>query len=224
MTNEELRKLMLAKGSDPKEIDNILSLLEPIDNKAENPAMRTLLKTALNSMVTNVNLTGPVELPPEEQYVMAPRRDIEDIARERLHLEKPKIVTPEGIARTLDGVEYGKEVSDQLRKILIDHNLVIVHGYSDDLIEFDGAIIGEFGAGQEVCIINKKILVNDCDDEDCPYFKKLKAQSKYRLFGDLTDSGWEIETTIPNVAKFTVVDGAEHYGIGIVFSLDDLVD
>ena len=60
-----------------------------------------------------------------------------------------------------------------------DHRIVIVYGASDDLMVLAGALDNEVGCydGGAALVHKGKLLANDCGDEECPYFKKLKRKA-----------------------------------------------
>lgn len=133
-------------------------------------------------------------------------------------------MTTQDAAAALDGNEYGKEGSPELFLAMARAGLVAVYGASDDLMEFEGVIRDEVGAcdGSRAFLDKRGLLQNDCQDEDCPYFKKLKE--KATTITALWDTGgfsWRFETAIPHV-KFVIKEDGENYCEGIVFDLGDV--
>lgn len=135
-------------------------------------------------------------------------------------------LTKEIVASQLDGNEYGKEGSRELFKAMEAAGLVAVFGASDDLMEFRGAIDDEIGAynGATAYLDAKGLLVNDCDNDDCPHFEKLKAKAAtidavWAPEGDT--ASWDIRTAIPH-AKFNIMEDGEPFCHGIVFDLSSL--
>jgi hypothetical protein len=64
------------------------------------------------------------------------------------------------LAEQLNNCEYRSEVSDEIAKIAKEHNLVIVFGYSDDNMEFRGAIYDEIGCwGGGKAFLNEKGII-----------------------------------------------------------------
>ncbi len=124
-------------------------------------------------------------------------------------------------AQFMDGRQYSEETTKDFVAKLKLSGLVAVYGASDDLVEFEGAIYDEFGVGQEIILVDGKVLTSDCEDEDCPYFKKLSKRATSRVFGDWTEEGFVASTTIPNAVKFTIMEEDEVYGTGLVFALGD---
>lgn len=131
------------------------------------------------------------------------------------------------VADLLNGVEYGNEgkiLTLEFCKELRRQGIVVVRGYSDDLVEFDGAISDELGAYDHY--FNSKGLVrNECDDDDCPYFAKMMKEILYYvkpLWCETQEYAWTYDTNIPH-ATFDVLEDDGKYCRGIVFKLSDLV-
>jgi hypothetical protein len=108
--------------------------------------------------------------------------------------------------------------------------LAIVFGASDDLMEFRGAIDEELGAydGGSAFVTSDGILENDCDDEDCPHFKKLESKAQEiiaewcpRDGEGNTYASWLMKTEIPH-KTFDVMEDGELYCRGLVFSLAEV--
>jgi hypothetical protein len=131
------------------------------------------------------------------------------------------------VASRLDGVQYGEEskiLTGDYRRELRKEGIVVVYGYSDDLAQFEGAISDEFGA-YEHYFTSKGLLRNECDNDDCPYFKKLLQEARYYIKPVWCESDaycWTYDTNIPH-ATFDVMECEDKYCRGIVFKLGDLV-
>lgn len=140
------------------------------------------------------------------------------------------------LAERIHGREYGSEITKDEEAIAKYAGLVVVFGASDDLMEFRGAIHDELGAyeGTTAYLTGEGLLQNECNDDDCPHFKKLKENAA-TIKAVWNDSGegftweqdgggftWTYETSIPH-ATFEIHDGDEKYCRGIVFSLKDVV-
>lgn len=131
---------------------------------------------------------------------------------------------PIELANILNGREYGDEITKEEAALAASHGLVVVFGYSDDGMEFCGAITDEVGCydGGFAYITSKGLLENECDCHDCPYFQKQKGQAKKLTAVWGTDGySWIYQTDIPH-ATFEIVEDGEPYCRGIVFSLDDI--
>ena len=129
------------------------------------------------------------------------------------------------LAQKLDGREYLREITEQEAQRAKDAGLVVVFGYSDDDLEFRGAIDDEVGAfdGVEVPIIDGEIMrmpCDNCQEEECQLWKKAIEKARF-IRAEYTDGGWKIETTIPH-ARFTIYEDGEVFSEGIVFHMDDL--
>lgn len=106
--------------------------------------------------------------------------------------------------------------------------LVIVFGASDDLMEFRGAIHDEISCyeGGLAYLTEHGLLANDCDNDDCPHFEKLKRmaatiEAVWEAEDQKSEWAWTYKTKIPH-ATFEVHDHIDEYCLGIVFSLSDV--
>jgi len=134
-------------------------------------------------------------------------------------------MTPDEAAAQLNNCQYREEGDASLFKRMKESGLVAVYGASDDLMEFNGAITDEVGCygGGEAYVTKEGLLQSECDDDDCPYFEKIKlSASRIEAVWD-DDSGfsWVYETAIPHVT-FEVMEDDEPYCRGIVFALKDV--
>lgn len=128
------------------------------------------------------------------------------------------------LAGTLNGCEYGKETGPAENQIAKENGLVIVFGASDDLMEFRGAVNDEIGVyeGGEALFTKTGLLINECENEDCPHFKRLmKTATPIEAKWDTGGYSWVYETIIPH-ASFEVLENGEKYCRGIVFALSDV--
>jgi hypothetical protein len=130
-------------------------------------------------------------------------------------------------AAALHGNEYAREGSMELFAAMKDAGLVAAFGASDDLTEFRGAIDDEAGAGDETehYLTRKGFPRNECDEDDCPYFRKLLAGMTPAVVARWCPNGfpgsWLIETPLPH-ATFDIMEDGEVYCRGVVFSVSDL--
>jgi hypothetical protein len=133
------------------------------------------------------------------------------------------------LASMLDGRSYGFELSrDEARRASAD-GLVVVYGASDDLMEFEGAIIDEVGvynggvAYLDASGVLDRDQIDDGDDKSITdYSNRIKsARSIKAVWGGDGGPSWCFETDIPHEI-FTIVALGEPYCRGIVFSLSDL--
>jgi hypothetical protein len=142
-------------------------------------------------------------------------------------------MTKEQLAEQINGTEYRDEVSQLHEQAAKQHGLVIVFGYSDDNMEFRGAINDEVGCyeGGTALVDSKGLLPerDNIDDDETleDYFKRKSTAKEIKAVwcpkdgnGEIIAS-WAYETKIPH-AVFDVVEDDELYCKGIVFSLSDL--
>lgn len=135
-----------------------------------------------------------------------------------------KDFTKEELATLLNNREYRHEVPDDLGRIAAENGLVIVFGASDDLCEFRGAIDEEVEAweGTTVPLDKNGIVVNECDDDRCPYYaKEQNSAQKIVVKWCDGDISWTFKTDIPH-ATFDIYEDGEVFCRGIVFSLEDV--
>ena len=129
------------------------------------------------------------------------------------------------LAKKLNNLQYQSGDIEDFHNVAKDNNLVIVFGASDDLMEFRGAIYDEVGCyegGTAFITDGGKLLQNECDNDECPYFKLEEQTSlKIKAVWDKDGYSWIYETDIPHVT-FDILEDDEKYCRGIVFSLNDL--
>jgi agmatine/peptidylarginine deiminase len=141
-----------------------------------------------------------------------------------LILTRGKRMDAKELAELLNGREYRNEITRDEEAAASNKGLVVVFGASDDLMEFRGAINDELDAYEgTTAFINADGLVqNECDNEHCPYARKLAAQAKQiKQVWDKDGYSWVFETTIPH-STFDVLEDGEKYCKGIVFYLSDV--
>ena len=141
-------------------------------------------------------------------------------------------VTKEQLAILLNGNEYAEEVSGDQAKIAEQNRLVVVYGYSDDIVVFNGAITDDFGAyngttldvGALGVIPDWDSFDHDREDKCRKYFTRKDAPHKaIKAKWNDTEAGpaWTFETDIPH-ATFDIVEEGDVFCRGIVFSMQDL--
>lgn len=135
-------------------------------------------------------------------------------------------MTAKELADMLSGREYGMEISNGEARDAKDSGLAVVYGYSDDNVEFDGAIREEVGAYNGTTIyVGKDGLIDDpdCTDADhCPYFEAAKkAAKKIEAVWGKGGVAWTFETDIPH-ETFNIYEDGELFCVGIVFSMEYL--
>ena len=144
-------------------------------------------------------------------------------------------MTPKELADALNGIEYSATMrlhGSDLIKLAKNAGLVVAYGFSDDLLEFDGAIYDEAGAPDTVLIDTEGLLPSfeaaSEDEEACRrYFeRKLNAREieaiwRHSPSDELDDPPWILKTDIPH-ESFMIVEEGEPFSRGIVFSLSSL--
>lgn len=130
------------------------------------------------------------------------------------------------LAALLNGREYGSEITEAEATQAKDDGLVVVFGYSDDGIEFRGAIDEEDGAydrgeGSEHHIVDGKLYREpDCECQWAEAAKRAALDRAVLIRSRYSGDGWSFETSIPH-ATFDVMEDGTMFGRGIVFRLQD---
>lgn len=130
-------------------------------------------------------------------------------------------ITAKEAAAQLDGNQYRQEGSRELFKRMKAAGLVAIFGASDDLMEIHGAVNDETGG--EAWFTPEGMLENDCDNDRCPHFLKLKKQaaSVEALWCKEPPFSFTYKTDIPH-ETFIIMEDDEPYCRGIVFALADV--
>lgn len=127
------------------------------------------------------------------------------------------------LAELINGREIGKEITSAEATAAKASGLVVVYGASDDLMEFDGAISDEIGCydGGTAYLTSGGLLKNECENDECPHFKKAKAKAATidaLWCADDGDIAWTYKTAIPH-ETFDIFEDGALYCRGIVFAL-----
>lgn len=135
-------------------------------------------------------------------------------------------ITPKFIAGELNGLEYKHFYSNHNQKtydLASAAGIVIVHGMSDDLMEFEGAIQDELGAPGKAYLTNEGLLYNQCDNDGCPHYATEKecATTIEAVWCEDPDIAWTFKTSIPH-ETFLIKEDGEKFCRGIVFNLADV--
>ena len=142
-------------------------------------------------------------------------------------------MTPKVLADALNGVEYSATIhlhGSDLMKLAKGSGLVVAYGFSDDFLEFDGALYDEFGCyGGRAALVDADGLLPEFEsareDEDAcrRYFeRKPKARAIEAIWdGNADGYAWTLKTDIPHEV-FAIVEEGEPFSRGIVFSLSSL--
>ena len=133
------------------------------------------------------------------------------------------------LAAKLNGREYCREMTREESEQAAAAGLVVVHGASDDLIEFRGAIRdeGDCYDGGTVLIDAKGVLpswdeASESEESAQEYFeRKAKARTIEALFAKEPGYTWTYKTDIPH-ETFEIVEDGKPYCRGIVFNIGDI--
>ncbi len=139
-------------------------------------------------------------------------------------------LTKEQLAETLNGNEYGNEITKEQEQQAKENGLVVVFGYSDDNMELRGALNDEFGCyeGGEIKFTKEG---KEIDEDDMEVLEKYNVVPKLNTIEavwdepfDETDErcSFQYKTDIPH-SKFRIMEDEELYCVGIVFNISDLV-
>ncbi len=122
-------------------------------------------------------------------------------------------------------LQYPTRLPAELVKEAKEAGLVIVYGASDDLMEFEGGVYDELGVydGGTAYLNELGLITNDCEEEDCPYFKQLMKLAKTikACWCEEDDISWTYKTEIPH-ELFEVKEDDGIYCHGLVFKLSDV--
>lgn len=108
-------------------------------------------------------------------------------------------MTLKEFAKMLDNREYGNEITKEEEQLAKELGFVVVFGYSDDNIEFYGAVDEEIGLYESGEIGNELL--------PAPIFADL--------FPEDIDCTWAFRTSLPH-EEFHVFEGEYLYCVGIV--------
>ena len=138
-------------------------------------------------------------------------------------------MTTKELASLLNGREITKEITAAEERQAADAGLVVVFGYSDDNMEFCGAISDEVGCydgGIEYLAKTHILAEHACsciEDCECPYFTDARGKAKAikAVWHNEGNPCWTYETDIPH-ETFNIYEDGELFCVGIVFSMEDL--
>lgn len=135
-------------------------------------------------------------------------------------------MTREELVQQLDGRQYRDDVPPSLQHEAKAAGLVIVFGWSDDGIEFRGAIDDE-GYGPGTVLVDGQGLlpdrgsINNGDPLEQFFIRRKTAKRIEALWCADKAYNWTYRTDIPH-ATFDILEDGKKYCRGIVFNLDDL--
>lgn len=135
----------------------------------------------------------------------------------------------------LHGRQYGEELAEEHEALAKANGLVVVFGYSDDNVELRGAIHDEIGAydGTTLRITPLGLLPewdsfmdNDPDETQVQEYFAKKASGVATIEATFSPEDkpgytWGFTTAIPHLV-FTVMEGDEVFGEGLIFALADV--
>lgn len=138
-------------------------------------------------------------------------------------------MTIKEIADKLNGREYGLEVLPGEAAELKAAGIVVVYGYNDDCIEFEGAVETEIGIWDtgDIPLLNGVPFDVPCATEEfetsyCPLLKEVAKRLKY-IKAKFGGNGWEFDADFPH-EKFTILEEGDAFGVGLVYALADLME
>jgi hypothetical protein len=143
------------------------------------------------------------------------------LANEENNMEVLKQFAEE-LSNDINSEERWFRLTDEQNAFAKEHDIVVVYGYSDDNVEFDGAIRDEVGAWEGAIIpVNADGPMEDCECE-CKYSKAaLKNAKKITAFWCFDWWDWSFKTDIPH-ETFEFYSDGEPYCKGIVFYKKDM--
>ncbi len=145
-------------------------------------------------------------------------------------------MTKEELAATLNGREYGEELTVEEEKQARASTLLVVFGASDDLCELRGVISDEVGCnnGGTVLIAEDGSLLTSEIEHDhtevlerygvMEYAKRIREKAlKIEAIWCEKDTGysWTYKTSAPH-ATFEIVEGKAKYCRGIVIGMNEV--
>ena len=139
-------------------------------------------------------------------------------------------MTKESLAAQLTGREYGNEITNAEDLAAKQAGLVVVFGYSDDNVEFRGAIHDEVGCcpgdgeSRRFMVDAKGVIPTERDDdwsdeEMAAYFERKKdghGWSVDAFWCKEPGYSWTFDTAIPH-STFEIVEDGKPFCRGIVF-------
>lgn len=135
-------------------------------------------------------------------------------------------ITKEELADMINGREYSSEITNDERRLAKENHLVVVFGRGDDYMLLSGATNDEIPAwdGGTAYFNEHGLLLNECDDDNCPYYKRLIANAAKvdAVWGPKDpDCSWLMKSDIPH-ATFDIFEDGDLYCRGLVFNLKEL--
>jgi len=115
------------------------------------------------------------------------------------------LLDKEQFAEMLNGRMRGNEITVEEQEIAKENGLVVVFGYSDDGMIFNGAIRGQVDCwrGGIACLNQSGLAEVSPEDSHCKSIRAVCASAEERLFNG--KPYWSYETDIPHV-KFLIYE------------------
>lgn len=133
-------------------------------------------------------------------------------------------MTIKEFANSLSGREYGLEVTKAEEALAKEMNYVIVYGYSDDCVEFRGAMNDEvYSYGKSTVLLKDGEILQTSGDEceQCKLWQKHVDQcKKINVKWCEGEFPWMYETDMSH-ETFNIYEGGEKYCQGIIFNIED---
>lgn len=136
-------------------------------------------------------------------------------------------MTKEELAGWINGRTRRNEITKAEENIAKKDGLVVVFGYSDDGIEFRGAIYDERDCydGGTIHVHRDGLLGRHDEECSCPFCGYEAQKKRCATIDALWDKeigySWTYETIIPH-ASFDIMSDDDKFCRGIVFNLSDL--
>lgn len=147
------------------------------------------------------------------------------IAIRELAIKNPK---PSLVAMSLNAMEYMDEINEALLDACKKANIIVVTGYSDDCVEFDGAVSDEFSEGKIGFV---KEWVDDEGEKVAPTPVWVQEREEYP-FPEGTPyitaqynkaGGWTFGAENFDAHEFVVYEQGAVIGNGLVINVNDLL-
>lgn len=101
--------------------------------------------------------------------------------------------TKEQMAERLNGRQYGRDTTKEDIQLARESGLVIIYGASDDIVEFEGAIVDEIGAYNGTDFIIATPGTEIPVDEDEETYRKAKCYEVMKAWKEPKNDRWGID-------------------------------
>jgi len=132
-------------------------------------------------------------------------------------------MTKEELAAKLNGREYRQEITKEEALEAKEGSLLVAFGYSDDGLEFHGAVNDDFSAYNGTTIALRgdgTVPSNKCEDSECPYFLAEVAACPNWIKAEWDKDGysWVMTSNLP-FAAFDIMEDGKKFCRGIVIDV-----